>query len=208
LLQRIAVYVDRMLDIFGVKGNSDSSFGFAAQSEGQADKAVILKSFLDAFADFRYQVRTAAQEKKELSEILKYCDVVRDRTLPDLGVRLEDVKGAPSVWKLDDAEELKKQREEKEKKTNEQALKKLEGQLAQRQKDLAKWKEKSKTPKDLFQDKKDEFSAFDEKGFPTKDGQGKDLAPSKIKKIQGIWKKARKRFWRLSSSIAKGSLLH
>jgi len=88
---------------------------------------------------------------------------------------------------------LKKQREEKEKKANEQALKKLEGRLAQRQKDLAKWKEKSKDPSILFREKKDEFSAFDNKGFPTKDAEGKDLEKSKIKKNSATMEKARKR---------------
>jgi len=205
LLQRIAVYVDHMLDIFGVKGNNDSSFGFTAQSENQ-DKAVILKSFLDAFSDFRYKVRTAAQEKKDLSEILNFCDIVRDQTLPDLGVRLEDVKDGPSVWKLDDAGELKKQRDEKEQKATEQQVKKLEGQFAQRQKDLLKWKDKSKTPEDFFAQKKQEYSAFDEKGFPTKDAEGRDLAPSKIKKLVGVWKKQEKDYNDYKTALAKDSL--
>jgi len=113
------------------------------------------------------------------------------------------VKGGPSVWKLDDAEELKKQREEKDKKTNEQALKKLEGQLNQRQKDLAKWKEKAKAPKDVFAERKSEFSAFDEKGFPTKDNKNEDLAPSKIKKIQAQWKKQEKDYNDVQAALAK-----
>lgn len=45
--------------------------------------------------------------------ILKLCDEVRDTTLPNLGVRLEDQEGQQSVIKLVDRETLMKEREEK-----------------------------------------------------------------------------------------------
>lgn len=46
-------------------------------------------------------------------DILKLCDEVRDDTLPELGVRLEDHEGAPPVIKLVDRETLMKERAEK-----------------------------------------------------------------------------------------------
>lgn len=72
-----------------------------------------------------------------MTELLQLCDVVRDDTLPELGVRLEDhegngnhhvcglytcgdsydscVPGLPTVVKLVDKETLLKEREEKKK---------------------------------------------------------------------------------------------
>ncbi len=53
--------------------------------------------------------------------ILNLCDNLRDNILPEIGVRIEDKgKGNPSIWKLVDPEELKKEKqrleEEKEEK--------------------------------------------------------------------------------------------
>ena len=45
--------------------------------------------YLSAMADFRDDVRKAARELKAV-EILQKCDRLRDDTLPNLGVRLED----------------------------------------------------------------------------------------------------------------------
>jgi len=36
------------------------------------------------------------------AEVLAACDRVRDVSLPPLGVRLEDLSGGGSSWKLDD----------------------------------------------------------------------------------------------------------
>ena len=47
------------------------------------------------------------------TDILRECDKVRDDTLPNLGVRLEDHEGAPPVIKLVDKETLLRERAEK-----------------------------------------------------------------------------------------------
>ena len=47
------------------------------------------------------------------SAILQLCDDVRDNILPNLGVRLEDHEGQPSVIKLVDRDTLLKERQEK-----------------------------------------------------------------------------------------------
>uniref|UniRef100_A0A8D3EDE2 Cysteine--tRNA ligase, cytoplasmic n=1 Tax=Scophthalmus maximus TaxID=52904 RepID=A0A8D3EDE2_SCOMX len=49
------------------------------------------------------------------TSLLQLCDEVRDDTLPELGVRLEDHEGLPTVVKLVDKETLLKEREEKKK---------------------------------------------------------------------------------------------
>lgn len=46
--------------------------------------------YLDAFAAFRDDVRALAKARAEPREVLAACDRVRDSTLVDLGVRLED----------------------------------------------------------------------------------------------------------------------
>ena len=46
-------------------------------------------------------------------DILRLCDEIRDITLPELGVRLEDHEGAPPVIKLVSREVLMREKEEK-----------------------------------------------------------------------------------------------
>merc|ERR1712127_758560 len=67
---------------------------------------------LNCLAEFRGNVRTMAREIKA-GNILTECDRLRDVALPDLGVRLEDKEGEPTVIKLVDKEELRREKEEK-----------------------------------------------------------------------------------------------
>lgn len=61
----------------------------------------------NGFSNYRFDILIP------VTEILKLCDAVRDDTLPNLGVRLEDHEGMPPVIKLVDKETLLKEREEK-----------------------------------------------------------------------------------------------
>jgi hypothetical protein len=68
--------------------------------------------YVSAMADFREQVRQEARALKA-TNILQYCDTVRDDVLPNLGVRLEDREGAAPAVKLVDRDTLMKEREQK-----------------------------------------------------------------------------------------------
>uniref|UniRef100_A0A8C1Y470 Cysteine--tRNA ligase, cytoplasmic n=1 Tax=Cyprinus carpio TaxID=7962 RepID=A0A8C1Y470_CYPCA len=70
--------------------------------------------YLSVLSDFREDVRKIAREEK-VTELLRLCDELRDNTLPELGVRLEDRDGLPTSVKLVDKETLLKEREEKKK---------------------------------------------------------------------------------------------
>lgn len=48
--------------------------------------------YLEVVADFRQSVRDSARTLKA-NDILSLCDQLRDDTLPNLGVRLEDKEG-------------------------------------------------------------------------------------------------------------------
>ena len=72
--------------------------------------------YATAIAEFREQVRQEARTLKA-TNILKYCDDLRDDILPSLGVRLEDREGSgvPFAVKLVDKETLLKERAQKQK---------------------------------------------------------------------------------------------
>jgi cysteinyl-tRNA synthetase len=60
-------------------------------------------AIMDTLASFRADVRTIARSESTgattKKELLTACDRVRDKTLNELGVRLEDKAGGESTWK-------------------------------------------------------------------------------------------------------------
>lgn len=78
--------VQKMLTIFGVTDNADV-LGLSSGAQGEESKT--LSNVLTAFASFREQLRSTAQADKN-KMLLQMCDDLRDETMVDLGVRLED----------------------------------------------------------------------------------------------------------------------
>jgi cysteinyl-tRNA synthetase len=72
-----------------------------------------LAPLLDLLTSFRQQVRSMAMDNapSTSTSILQLADTLRDDLLPELGVRLEDKGKDQSVWKLDDVNVLRKERE-------------------------------------------------------------------------------------------------
>uniref|UniRef100_A0A8C2ZA49 Cysteine--tRNA ligase, cytoplasmic n=1 Tax=Cyclopterus lumpus TaxID=8103 RepID=A0A8C2ZA49_CYCLU len=89
LVESIALYLTGMLKVFGaIEGSEPIGFPVGGQSQS-ADLESTVMPYLTVLSDFREGVRKIAREQK-VTELLQLCDVVRDDTLPELGVRLED----------------------------------------------------------------------------------------------------------------------
>ncbi|CAI9610352.1 unnamed protein product, partial [Staurois parvus] len=114
LLESIRTYLTNMLKIFGaIEG--EESIGFPVGGSGQnVNLESMVMPYLQVLSQFREGVRQIAKENKVLG-VLSLCDGLRDDILPELGVRLEDHEGLPTVVKLMDKETLLKEREEKKK---------------------------------------------------------------------------------------------
>lgn len=100
LLKQAAVYISKMLRIFGVIQSYDlDSFGFRTSDSvdgGKVNIEEIVLPFVEVLSEFRHTVRGTAKGISDSgikSDILKACDEIRDVKLPDLGVRLEDHEG-------------------------------------------------------------------------------------------------------------------
>lgn len=88
LLRKAAAFVTRILSVFGLVPASSDRLGFPA--EGAAANSDGLGRYLDTLSAFRDEVRSMARSKAEAGVVLAACDRLRDETLVDLGVRLED----------------------------------------------------------------------------------------------------------------------
>ncbi|XP_038111748.1 cysteine--tRNA ligase, cytoplasmic [Culex quinquefasciatus] len=201
LLRNIATYITELLHIFGAIVGPRGGIGFpVGGSAGTADLEETVMPYLSALAEFRTAVREQARTLKA-SEILALCDQIRDDTLPNLGVRLEDRDGAPSALKLVDRELLLKEREakraEEARKAAEKERKKAEAAAAAAAKDA----QRKINPVDMFRAETDKYSAWDERGLPTHDAQGKEISKGQQKKLQKLQQAQEKRYQEYLESV-------
>lgn len=147
---------------------------------------------LSKFRDF---VRAKAIARAEYGDFLEATDSLRNDRLLELGVALDDrIDGQPALVKfLSDGEkkELLKQRDEKAKRELEKIERKKKQQAIEAQKEQERL-ERAKTPaEELFKGNED-YSAFDERGIPTADKEGKALSKSLAKKLAKQWEQQKK----------------
>ncbi|KAJ8249094.1 hypothetical protein GJAV_G00231110 [Gymnothorax javanicus] len=186
LMKSIAAYLTSMLKIFGAIEESES-IGFPVAGNGQSvDLESTVMPYLKALSDFREGVRKVAREEK-VTEVLQLCDALRDDILPDLGVRLEDHEGLPTVVKLVNRETLLKEREEKKKMELEKQKKKEEAARKRDEQEAAKLAKMKIPASEMFLSETDKYSKFDDTGFPTHDSEGKEMSKGQTKKLRKLY---------------------
>ncbi|XP_059166910.1 cysteine--tRNA ligase, cytoplasmic-like isoform X2 [Physella acuta] len=181
LLMNIAGFITEILKTFGAIPK-DQSIGFPQGGSQSTNVEEVVMPYLSAFADFRDKIRSIAKETKDVA-VLKECDKLRDTVLPELGVRLEDHEGAPTIIKLVDRETLMKERAEKQRLEEKKLLEKEK--LKQEQ--LAKEAQKRIPPWEMFKKETDKYSKFDEKGIPTHDTKGEEIGNKALKKLLKLY---------------------
>uniref|UniRef100_A0A672MTX6 Cysteine--tRNA ligase, cytoplasmic n=1 Tax=Sinocyclocheilus grahami TaxID=75366 RepID=A0A672MTX6_SINGR len=204
LLQSIALYLTDMLKTFGAIEGSEP-IGFPVGGNGQnADLESTVMPYLSVLSDFREDVRKIAREKK-VTELLRLCDELRDDTLPELGVRLEDRDGLPTSVKLVDKETLLKEREERKKMEDEKKKKKEEAARKKQEQEMAKLAKMKVKPSEMFRSETDKYSNFDETGFPAHDAEGKELSKGLAKKLRKLYEAQEKLYNEYLQSTQNGS---
>ncbi|XP_069079114.1 cysteine--tRNA ligase, cytoplasmic isoform X1 [Pleurodeles waltl] len=186
LLKTISSYITHMFKIFGAM-EDEELIGFPIGGNAQnVNLESTVMPYLQVLSEFREGVRKIAREKK-VSEVLQVCDELRDDLLPELGVRLEDHEGLPTVVKLVDKETLLKEREEKKKIEEEKKRKKEEAARKKQEQQEAKLEKMKVPPNEMFIQEMDKYSKFDENGFPTHDAEGKEISKGQTKKLKKLY---------------------
>ncbi|XP_037012239.2 cysteine--tRNA ligase, cytoplasmic [Artibeus jamaicensis] len=185
LLESIARYLTHMLKVFGAI-EEESPLGFPVGGSGSSlNLESTVMPYLQALSEFREGVRRIARDKK-VPEVLQLSDALRDDVLPELGVRLEDHEGLPTVVKLVDRETLLREREEKRRVEEERRKKKEEAARKKQEQEAAKLAKMRIPPSELFLSEQDKYSRFDENGLPTHDVDGKELSKGQAKKLRKL----------------------
>ncbi|KAM5316950.1 cysteine--tRNA ligase, cytoplasmic [Glossophaga mutica] len=185
LLESIALYLTHMLKVFGaIEGESPLGFPVGGPGSGLNLESTVMP-YLQALSEFREGVRKIARDKK-VPEVLQLSDALRDDVLPELGVRLEDHEGLPTVVKLVDRETLLRERDEKRRVEEERRKKKEEAARKKQEQEAAKLAKMRIPPSELFLSERDKYSRFDENGLPTHDADGKELSKGQAKKLRKL----------------------
>jgi cysteinyl-tRNA synthetase len=133
IVKRVAIYVTRILAVFGLSNAVTGEIGWGRESSAkasQSSKEEIVAPYLDAVVSFKEDVRAAALKLPpgpHKEEFLALGDHFRDHTMVELGVRLQDrlAGNCDSAWKISDPDVLRRERDEKIQKAKEEKLGKL-----------------------------------------------------------------------------------
>uniref|UniRef100_A0A8D1K1C8 Cysteine--tRNA ligase, cytoplasmic n=1 Tax=Sus scrofa TaxID=9823 RepID=A0A8D1K1C8_PIG len=186
LLASVANYLTHMLKIFGAI-EEESPLGFPVGAPGTSlSLESTVMPYLQVLSEFREGVRSIARERR-VPEVLQLSDALRDDILPELGVRLEDHEGLPTVVKLVDRDTLLREREEKKRVEEEKRRKKEEAARKRQEQEAAKLAKMKVPPGEMFLSESDKYSKFDENGLPTHDAEGKELSKGQAKKLKKLF---------------------
>uniref|UniRef100_A0A7S0LM51 cysteine--tRNA ligase n=1 Tax=Coccolithus braarudii TaxID=221442 RepID=A0A7S0LM51_9EUKA len=194
-LKKAAVYVTRMLRVFGVA--TQDEFGLPiASAEGGGDREQVLGPVLDVLSGFRDQVRSLARDlpAAQMQEMLSLCDVVRDRQLVDCGVRLED-KAAGGQWSLADPAVMLAEAAAKEAERAEATATKVMRKMQAKAAEISKEGAAALQPSALF-DQEPHASKYsadrDADGKPLKAKGGEELSKAAKKEVDKLFAKQEK----------------
>lgn len=120
MLTRVANYLHKILGMFGL-----SEYGQARDEQASDIKSFIahedvIYPYAQALSDVRDRLRQLAVDPKSqiaASQLLQFCDQMRDTTLPELGIRLDDQTHGRALVKLVDPKLIRREREERDAKT-------------------------------------------------------------------------------------------
>jgi cysteinyl-tRNA synthetase len=208
LIMDIENYIKRILSIFGAKFDEINlrPHAMAGNETPTKDDQVHSMKYIETLAKFRADVRKMCKSgdtQQCIKQILNLCDELRDRTLPELGVRLEDRESGdvPYAVKIVDSETLARERALVEKRDQEKKLKEETQRLEQLRLQQQREEKAKLPPGEMFKRQVDKYSAFDSKGIPTHDSAGKEISKSALKKLQRLYAEQEARYKKYLESL-------
>nr|POE87546.1 cysteine--trna ligase [Quercus suber] len=153
------------------------------------DTSVPAQPYAQAWKDFQQKLSTLSTSSAPSKDYLAACDNLRDSTLWDLGIYLEDRDNQPALVRPLSAS-LRAERIDREAVAASRSAAKAKAAAEKEAADRERLEKGKMSPLDMF--RTSEFSAWDEGGLPTKDAEGKEVAKSRMKKLKKDWERQHK----------------
>ncbi|KAF9180530.1 hypothetical protein BGZ51_006119 [Haplosporangium sp. Z 767] len=211
VINKVALYVSKMLRTFGLDGVVSEPIGFAGAEGGAAGVSVedVALPYLQVLSTFRDTIRSYAREGRPAQEMLALSDKLRDEDLERLGVSLDDREDGKALIKFIPAEELAAQRQAKIQQAAEKAARKEEAARAKEAARLAKLEKGKVSHVEMFRQAANasEYGSFEEgTGIPLTDKEGQELPKSRKKKLTKEWEAQKKLHEDYLAEKAKGTI--
>ena len=142
-------------------------------------------SFKDVFKTFNEDLNELTTSQELVKDVRQLCDDLRDVSLFDRGVYLEDRENRPALIRPV-TKELRAARIEKE----ERARQKQKAKEEREKEALTKADKGRLSHQVMF--RTEEYSAWDGEGMPTHEKDGEEITKSKRKKLQKEWEKQKR----------------
>lgn len=147
------------------------------------------KPYAEAAVSWLSKLGDLLAANAEPKQFLPLCDQLRDTTLWDLGIYLEDRENQPALVRPLNAS-LRLERSNREALTQLKLDKAKAAKEAKDKEELERQEKAKLSHLEMF--RISEFSAWDEQGLPTKDAEGKEVAKSRGKKLKKEWERQKK----------------
>ncbi|KAM3421355.1 hypothetical protein BST61_g1752 [Cercospora zeina] len=153
------------------------------------------QKYARASADFQRKLYELYTKNAQPKSYLEACDELRNTTLWNLGIYLEDRENKHALVRPVSAS-LREEREDKERRAAEKAAAKAQAQADKAKADAGKAEKAKIDPLTMFQQGEyaGKYKAYDEKGVPTHDAEGKEIAKAQTKKLTKLWEAQKKLF--------------
>ena len=142
-----------------------------------------------AYTDFQSRIRDLGTSNAPPKDYLAACDALRDTTLWNLSIYLEDRESQPSLVRPLSAS-LRQERLDRESAASSKAAAKEKAKAAAEAAEKEKLEKGKLSHLEMF--RTSEFSEWDAEGLPTKDKEGSEVAKSRGKKLRKEWERQRK----------------
>lgn len=172
-------------DIDGLLSAHVTAKGNAATMSSTAES----KPYVEALEQFKRDLKGLATQNAAKNDYLALCDQLRDTSLWDIGIFLEDRENAPALVRPVD-DELRSARAEKEARMQQKAAAKEAARLEKERKEREEDEKAKVDPKQMF--RMPEYSAWDDEGLPIKEADGSEVTKSKSKKLRKEWERQKK----------------
>lgn len=153
------------------------------------------QKYARALANFQRKLHELYTKNAETKAYLEACDELRNTTLWDLGIYLEDREKKHALVRPLSAN-LREERQDKERKAAEKAAAKAKAQAEKAKADAEKAEKAKIDPATMFQQGEyaGKYKAYDERGIPTHESDGKEVAKAQTKKLAKLWEAQKKLF--------------
>lgn len=153
--------------------------------------------YTSALKSFKHSITSLSPTSPTLKkDVLTLCDHLRDTTLWNLNIYIEDRPAPlPSLPRLI-TPQLRQARQEREAKAANEAALKIEREKKKVEEQRANDEKAKVDPREMFKigERGEEFSAWDDRGLPVRLKGGGEVPKSRLRKLGKEWEGQRKRF--------------